>query len=318
MTSILVSVDDFTHEHREKIREAASGWAETRFITEDTPEAEYRAALERAEIVIGWPDPTWLPGTPVKFLQIGSAGFDSYVGHALDFLKLCTARGVHSIGVAEHAIAMLLALVRNIPQHVRDMESRTFRRIFPYGEVTGSTACIVGLGSIGRTLAKRCRGLEMKTIGVDVREANSDPTVDLYFHLRDVRDALGQADAVFLTLPGGPGTERMFNADLLAAIKPGALFFNSARGSLVDEDALVGVLKSGALGGAGLDVAATEPLPAGSPLWDLENVFITGHCGGFAEHMFTRFCDLACRNLEHYRCGEPLENNLDWETLWVK
>lgn len=318
MIRVLVSVDDFTSDHRAAIERAASDWATVRFIPQSTPPDEYRAALAETDVVVGWPDPSWLPGTPVKLLQIGSAGFDAYAGHDLGFLKLCTARGVHSIGVAEHAIGMLLALVRNIPAHVRDMESRTFRRIFPYCEITGSTACIVGLGSIGRTLAKRCRGLEMETVGVDVREADSDPTVGLYYHLRDIREALARADAVFLTLPGGPGTERMFDAELLAAIKPGALFFNSARGSLVDEDALVAALQSGALAGGGLDVAETEPLPAESLLWDLPNVLITGHCGGFAKHMFTRFCDLACRNLEHYRDGEPLENHLDWETQWVK
>ena len=315
---LLVSVDDFTEVHREQIRLTTADWALVHFIPQDTDEATYRQALAQTDYVIGWPDPDWLHGTPVRVLQIGSAGWDAYADHGLEFLHLSTARGVHSIGVAEHAIAMLFALTRNIPDHVRDMQSRVFRRIVPYGEVTGSHACIVGLGSIGRTLAKRCRALEMHTTGVDIREATSDASVDEYVHIDRLGDALSHADSVFLTLPGGPETHHMFDAKAIAAMKDGAYLFNSARGSLLDEDALADALESGALGGAGLDVAEVEPLPESSRLWDAPNVLITGHCGGFASHMFSRFCDLACRNLEHYYHGEPLENLLDWRTGWVK
>ncbi len=314
MTNILVAVDDFVDRHRKAILAATSPWARVRFLPEHGDDDLYRQVLAESEIVVGWPDPAWLAGTPVRFLQIGSAGFDAYAGFGSESVRLCTARGVHSIGVAEHSIALMMALMRNIPGHFRDRERRVFRRIPPYGEVTGSVACIVGFGAIGRTLAARCRGLGMVTTAVDLHESLEDPVLDRYFPLPMLRTALGLADVVFLTLPGGEAARHLFDADLLAALKPGACLINGARGSLIDETALVEALREGRLRGAGLDVAEVEPLPPDSLLWELDNVLITGHCGGFATHMFDRFCNLVCDNLTRYHRGEPLKNQIDWST----
>ncbi|WP_185731372.1 D-2-hydroxyacid dehydrogenase [Larkinella rosea] len=311
---ILIAIDDFSASHLDHLRKTVDDRAELVVIPQNAPEPKYRAALLHADVVVGWPKAEWLLKTPVKFLQIGSSGWDDYQNKGLPEhgITLCNGRGIYSVGVAEHAIGMMMALVRRIPTHVHDKDERKFRRHLPYPtEITGSTALIVGLGDIGTELAKRCKGLEMKVIAVVRRPANQSDWVDEWVLLPDLKTGLQQADHVFLTMPGSAENLNLFSRDVLAWMKPSAYLYNLSRGTTVDEQALFEFLRDGKLAGAGLDVTTVEPLPENNPLWTLgDHVLITGHSAGLSSNHTERFCQLTSRNLNHYLTEQPLENRV--------
>jgi phosphoglycerate dehydrogenase-like enzyme len=313
MQKILVAVDDFTEGHLTRIRMGVQQWAVVETLPQSAPVSEYLARLQDKDAIVGWPQPELLHSTPVKLLQIGSSGWDSYEGKGLEScgIMLCTAKGVYSIGVAEHCLAMMFALTRRLQRHVLDKQQKVFCRHPPYGEVTGATACIVGLGQIGLELASRCRGIQMRVIGVAREPSRAYPNIDHVFPLDALELAIHEADHVFMTASGGSANRNLFSRKVLESIRSTAYFYNISRGSIVDEAALCQLLAQGRIAGAGLDVTSTEPLPADSPLWELgDNVLMTGHSAGISANFPNRFCDLAVNNLVHFYRGEPLVNRV--------
>jgi D-2-hydroxyacid dehydrogenase (NADP+) len=313
MFKILIGVDDFTEDHLARIRAAARPWADVDTVPQSVSIGEYRSKMQNADVVVGWPQPDSLISTPVRLLQLGSSGWDRYEGKGLESLGIiiCSGRGIHSIGVAEHCLAMMFALARRLPDHARDKEHRVFKRHTPYMELTGATACIVGLGDIGSELAQRCKGIGMKVIGVvrDVRR--SYPAVDQVFAMADLKAAIRIADHIFMTASGTASNSGLFSREVLESFNPTSYFYNISRGFTVDETTLCELLLQGRIAGAGLDVTAEEPLPAESPLWGLgNNLLITGHCAGLSAHYSDRFCDLTIDNLERFYRGEPLLNRV--------
>lgn len=311
---ILIAVDDFTASHLDQIQKTVGDRAELVVIPQNAPETKYRAALLHTDVAVGWPKADWLLNTPVKFLQIGSSGWDDYQHKGLEEhgIALCNGRGKYSVGVAEHAIGMMMALVRRIPTLVHDKDERKFRRHLPYpSEIAGSTALIVGLGDIGTELAKRCKGLGMNVVAVVRRPNSQSEWVDKTVLLAELKIAVQQADHLFLTLPGNAENVNLFSREVLASAKPTAFLYNLSRGTTVDEPTLFEFLRDGKLAGAGLDVTTVEPLPEDSPLWTLgDNVLITGHSAGLSTGHTDRFCQLVSRNLNHYLTEEPLENRV--------
>jgi phosphoglycerate dehydrogenase-like enzyme len=310
---ILVAVDDFTDNQFDRICNAVQGWALVRRIPQSTPSEQYRAELERAQIVVGWPDPRLLPGTSVRLVQIGSSGWDAYEGSELrdSGIAICSGRGIYSIGVAEHCIAMMLALARRLPLHIHDMQQKVFRRHPGYAEIAGTTACIVGPGNIGMELASRCNGLGMRVIAVARDESKISPLMEKMFPVRDLKLAVRQSDHIFLTASGNRENQKLFTREVLDAFRHTAYFYNVSRGTNVDQAALCELLAQGRIAGAGLDVTLVEPLPEDSPLWNLgDNVLITGHSAGLSQGHPERFCALVIRNLCRFRDGETLENQV--------
>jgi len=309
---VLIAVNDFTEDHMAKIAEALQGWATwTRIDPSD--EARYREEIRRAQAVVGWPKAEWLLDSPVELLLLGSVGWDAYQGKGLERkpgFVLCNARGVMTAAVAEHLLAMMLALTRRLPRHFRDQSERRWERCKTYDEVTGAVACVVGLGDIGTDIARRLAALGMEVIGVRKNADRPHEYASEIYPLSRLKEAVAKADHVVLILPENEETRGMVNAGVFAAMKPGAYFYNLARGGIVDERALCDALQSGRLAGAGLDVFAKEPLPADSPLWDLENVIITPHAGGRSVKEFDRFCSLVAANLRNWRQGAPLINRV--------
>src|SRR5690554_2381027 len=173
---VIVAVDDFTAAHADKIKQAIAPWAHMVLLPQSTLEQDFKKALQDAVAMVGWPDPQWLPESALQLLQIGSSGWDAY--ESVNFKRLgirfCTGKGNYTIGVVEHCLAMMMYFTRNFYEHFHDQQNHVFRRHENYGEITGSTACIVGLGEIGKALAKRCRGLEMQVIGVGLQKDYSD------------------------------------------------------------------------------------------------------------------------------------------------
>jgi len=310
---IVVAVDDFNEDHIDRISDAVRGWGVVRRVPQSIAVEDYRAELQRAQIAVGWPDPRWLPGTAVRLLQIGSSGWDAYESVEMrdSGIVVCSGRGIYSIGVAEHCVAMMFALARRLPAHILDKQRKIFRRHSPYAEIAGTTACIVGPGSIGMELASRCSGLGMRVVGVARDESTRSVQMEKVFPVRDLKVAVQQSDHIFMTASGNRVNQKLFTREVLQAFRPTAYFYNVSRGTTVDEQALYEILAEGRIAGAGLDVTMVEPLSQESPLWDLgDNVLITGHCAGLSQGHPERFCSLVIRNLRRFHEGEALENRV--------
>lgn len=308
---VLVAVDTLEPRHIKIIADSLEGWATWARISPTATDSTYREKLQSAEIVLGLPPAEWLLDSPVRLQQLTTAGYDAYLGKRLDrkpHFTLCNARGVMSVPVAEHCLALMLALTRRIPQHVRDQQARRWRQHAPYDELAGKTACIVGLGDIGIHIAHSCRGLGMAVTGVRRERRPLPGVVDVVYVLDELHRAVATADHVIVVLPADPQTTGVFNAAVFETMRPGAYFYNVGRGSVVDQDALVTHLTDGRLAGAGLDVFDEEPLPDDSPLWQMENVIVSPHVAGRSVREMDRLADLFVTNLTNYREGRPLLN----------
>tara|TARA_R110002073_G_scaffold104687_3_gene237029 strand:- start:5807 stop:6952 length:1146 start_codon:yes stop_codon:yes gene_type:complete len=219
--------------------------------------------------------------------------------------------------IAEHAIAMLLALTHNLPAYGRAQAQAQWDRSLSeraaFGELKGKTLLVVGLGGIGTEIAWRAHGLGMRVIATR-RSSREGPDYVDYVGLSDELPALaGKADVIANALPLTPATTGIFNKAFFDATKPGAIFLSVGRGqSTVTED-LVAALESGKLYGAGLDVTDPEPLPKDSPLWHLPNVIITPHVSAAGGDSPQRTMIIAVENLRRYVQGEPLLNVVDMQ-----
>jgi phosphoglycerate dehydrogenase-like enzyme len=226
---------------------------------------------------------------------------------------LTNSSEVHGGVVAEHVLALVFALAKRLPQaarfqekHVWGQEALWLGRPRPR-EIAGATLGLIGLGSIGRRVAKAASSLEMRVIAVREHVEKAIPEgVQQVFASAQLDELLSQSDYVVLATPVTPNTVGLINAVRLAKMKPDACLINVGRGPLVDEAALVHALREQKIGGAALDVFEKEPLPADSPLWDLENLFITPHTAGITEKLWDRHYALISENLRRYLQGQPL------------
>jgi phosphoglycerate dehydrogenase-like enzyme len=225
---------------------------------------------------------------------------------------LTNAREVHGPVVAEHAIALIFALAKKIPQSARLQQQHTWGQqqlwdeLPRVREVAGATLGLVGLGSIGREVVKRASALGMRIIAVrEHPEKGSDGAGEIYSPSR-LDDMLQQADYVVLAAPVTPSTRTLMDASRLENMKPEACLINVSRGALIDEIALANALLKKKIAGAALDVFSKEPLPADSPLWGLENLLITPHTAALTDKLWSRHYALFTENLRRYLQHEPL------------
>jgi phosphoglycerate dehydrogenase-like enzyme len=313
---LLLAVDALGDTHIQTIVNSIRNWATWERIPETASAEEYRAKLATAEIMIGWPEAEWLLNSSIKLLLCPSVGYETYLRKGLetkrDFI-LCNAGGVYSEGVAEHCLAMMMALTRRLPEYLRAMQSKKWVQLPAHAELAGATVCIVGLGSIGTALARRCIALGMTVTGVRRNPKLDHDAVKQVYAQQQLAEAVAKADHVVSTLPGGEATAHVFNCDIFDAMKAGSYFYNVGRGSVVDEFELVRHLQNGHLIGAGLDVFEEEPLPATSPLWAMDNVILTPHMAGYTADYADRLCALWIKNLHNYRDGKPLINVVNLE-----
>jgi phosphoglycerate dehydrogenase-like enzyme len=246
----------------------------------------------------GWSDRFLVPG--LRWVQSQSAGMEGFP--LAEFrrrgIAFSTGRGLHDV-CAEHALALLLALTRDVHAAVRDMTGRRWRPHVAQ-ELAGRTVTVAGLGTIGSGVVRRLRGWNVRIIGLT---RSADRHADLLQDVRplsSLRMACRESSALILALPGGADTRHLVAGPELDALGAGWLV-NVSRGSVVDESALVARLTSGGLLGAGLDVVESEPLPADSPLWGLSNVIITPHMAGRTPRYPERFAVLMAHNVRAYR-----------------
>jgi phosphoglycerate dehydrogenase-like enzyme len=255
-------------------------------------------------------------GKRLKFIPPIGAGVDQFPRDLLKEggIRLASASGVNARAVAEHAMALILAMSRRLPE-ARDNQTKHFWRSM-IGDLTqredelgGKTLLIVGLGRIGSRLARLAKAFDMRVIGVRQNPASDTNGADSVHSIAELKSLLPQADFVALTCPLTQETERLIDAEALSRMKKSAVLANAARGRVVDEPALVAALRNGEIAGAALDVMVEEPLPATSPLWDLPNVFITPHTAGETRRYEDNVLDILMENLDRQWRGEATLRN---------
>lgn len=291
---------------------------EATFVTPSTPEEE-RAALRDADAFLGRIDATAFEaaGPSLKWVQSSGAGIETMAA-IRDLVEsdvtVTNMRGAHGRCIAEHAFAMLLALTRQIPSHLESQ--RQHRWGFPgmrgtMRELTGTTMVVIGMGTIGSTIARRGAAFEMRVIGVDLQPGDPPPGIEAIWGLERLDEALGIADVVVVATPQTHNTRGMLDARRIGLIKRDAYLIVISRGKIIDESALIAALTEGRLAGAGLDVMSTEPLPPDDPLWDAPNLILTPHCSANSDQTRARALVIARENLRRFVAGEPLINVCD-------
>lgn len=275
-----------------------------------------------AQALLGFCDEEILArGEQLHWIQVYSAGIDRCVGnpslHQGDKV-MTNGQRIASPALAEHAIALMMALVRGLDLYHANQLRGSWQRDVGLGstdfmELEGRTALVIGLGGIGTQTAKRAHALGMRVVATRNSRREGPPWV-AYVGLADEASKLAQeADVVINTAPLTDETRGMFDAEFFAAMKPTAYFISVGRGASTVTDDLVAALETGQIAGAGLDVTDPEPLPEGHPLWAAPRVLISPHTAGRSDKGRDRLFGLVAENLRRYAAGEPLLSVVDIE-----
>jgi len=259
----------------------------------------------------------FIPHAPrLAFIQSISAGTDQYSRDALGAagIRVASAQGVNERAVAEHAIALILAMARKIPEARDNQAAKKWRGMIGdiskrEDELGGKTLVIAGMGRIGSRLATLAKAFDMRVIATRRDPARGAGAADKVLGSDGLLGVLPEADFVALTCPLTAQTENLIDAKALAAMKPSAYLVNVARGKVVDEPALIEALQAGRIAGAALDCVWEEPLPASSGLWSMPNVLITPHTAGETRRYEDNVLDLLLENLDRMWRGETALKN---------
>jgi D-3-phosphoglycerate dehydrogenase len=277
-------------------------------IADELPEADIFCG--HAKVPVPW-DKTVSRGR-LKWIQSSAAGMDHCLVPSVvaSNVTVSSASGVLAKQVADHTLALLLGILRDLPTYFRAQQNREFIRR-PTRDLHGKRVGIIGLGGNGRLLARVLKAFETTIIATDWFPDQKPPHVDEVLPADAVDELLPRVDILILAAPLTEQTRGMIDARRLRLLPKDAVLINVARGPLVVERDLVEVLQSGHLWGAGTDVTEVEPLSPDSPLWDMPNVIITPHVGGQRASRIDDMTDLFCENLRRYRVGKPLINLID-------
>ena len=293
---------------------------------ERTPqqEARWRRHLREADILFDF-DQTHLEDLPelapkVRWIQSTSSGIGPFVegmGYhgRMPQTVFTRASGVHARPLAEFCLMVMLMFRKGLLRIQADQHRKHWER-YAGTDLEGRILAIVGMGAVGRHLARLANNLGMRVIGLDLHgflfDQDSLP-LDEFHPISRLREVLPRAEHLVLIAPHTRQTEGMIGSEELALLPEGAVCINIARGALVDEPALAEALRSGQLAGAGLDVFAEEPLPGDSPLWDMPNVIVSPHSASTSDRENSRITDLFCENIRRFMAGKPLLNLLETE-----
>jgi phosphoglycerate dehydrogenase-like enzyme len=283
-----------------------------------TDAADALAQAADAEGFYGTPTPALLRAAPrLRWVQVGSAGVQEHLFPELvqSEVTLTNAKVIYGSHLADHLMAFILAFNRNLPhlfrcQQQEVWESRANLRAM---EMAGETLLIVGLGGTGLALAKRAAAFDMRIVAVTRSAKPPTPGVEHIGRPDELPALLPRADHVAVCCALTPETYHLFSDREFARMKPTAYIHTVTRGGVIDTEALLRALRTGAIAGAGLDVTEPEPLPPGHPLWQMPNVLITPHASGHSPHSGQRMFDLLRENLRRFGAGEPLLNVVDKE-----
>jgi phosphoglycerate dehydrogenase-like enzyme len=242
----------------------------------------------------------------VRWLHVGGSGYEHVLGWDAKRITVTNCAGVLAPFLAETVIGALTAMNCGLIRYHSQQSERVWRQ-HPFRPLAGQTLLVVGAGAIGAEVASRASGLGMRVIGLR-RSGAPVAGIDEMRPPEALIASLAEADAVSLHLRLTSETENLFDAAMFAAMKPGAIFINTARGGHVVEADLLAALQSGQLNSAYLDVFQAEPLPADSPLWAAPNLLISPHAADGVADWEARFTALFAENLENWRGGRPLKN----------
>jgi phosphoglycerate dehydrogenase-like enzyme len=301
-------------------RELQERFPQLRVVHPETPE-DLSLELRDAEIAIGstLPPSELARAGQLRWVHSPAAAVHQFM--VPEFIAspalLTNGRAVFGETVAEHVIALILALARQLPACLRFQTQRVWGQQLLWNSqarprtIAGATLGLVGLGAIGSAVARRARALGMDVIAMRRHPEKPTEGVSTVYGPREISRLLGQSDFVVLAAPVTPDTRRLIDAGQLAQMKPTVCLINVGRGALVDEVALAKALQEKQIAGAALDVFEEEPLPQESPLWSLENLFITPHCAGFIENLWERHVEEISANLRRYLASQPLVGLVD-------
>ncbi len=286
------------------------------------PTYDYLAEeLPDTDIFVGWalrPE-QFRHARKLKWIHSTAAGVAQLMYPELreSGVVVTNASGIHTIPMAEHILGMLLALARQFPSAFRHQMERRWAQQEIWDqplrprELMGQVLLVVGFGAVARELARRLRPLGMKIWAVTRSGKGDRRLADRILPASQLEEVLSEADFIVLAAPETPETYHLIGPRQLQAMKPTAFLINVARGSLVDEAALLEMLRRRAIAGAALDVTEQEPLPPDSPLWELDNIFITPHISAVSESLWDRQTKLLVKNLQRWFSGRILLNRVD-------
>jgi len=300
---------------REKDKDAfLSLSGEYNFTFSESPSEEELAA---AEVIVGEPRGEKLKAAKsLRFLQVTWAGVDGLLKEGLpEGVVLANASGAFGQSIAEYVFAMIWMLLKKLHRYRDNQRAALWQDLGAEDTLFGKTVLVVGAGDIGTAVAGLVRPFAGKVVGIRRVEREAPPLFDEMGTLADLDRFLPEADVVVSALPGTPATNGLFNAERFSKMRPGSVFVNVGRGSLVDTDALVNALEKGVPAAAALDVVTPEPLPREHPLWKCENAVITPHITGasFGHRPETtdKIVAIAVDNLRRRAAGEDLLNLVD-------
>jgi phosphoglycerate dehydrogenase-like enzyme len=283
--------------------------------------AEWAVLLSEAEVMLDVDGPS-MANFParvpkLRWIQASSSGIGEWVkrlGIVDSPIVVTNAAGLHSVALAEYVLFAMLYFARRWPEMVAEQRAHRWERC-AIDTLEGKTLGIVGLGNVGRTIAQVAQPFGVRVIGnrrsPSEQSSSQTSSVSTVYGPEGLTALLRESDFVVLIVPHTAETVGLIGPAELAWMRPGAVLINIARGSVVDEPAMIEALRSGHLGGAALDVVASEPLAADSPLWDMPNVIITPHSMSTATSENARLTDLFADNLRRYVNDEPLRNAID-------
>jgi phosphoglycerate dehydrogenase-like enzyme len=302
--------------HDERTRRSHEPEAPDLAEGEPTIDAELRDAMARAHVMVTLDAPLDLPAhaPQLEWIQAIGSGVGQFVPSRLQdgSIRLTNAAGVGAVPIAEWVLARVLSVYKRLDEHAEQQRRHHWEQ--QTGSLlAGRQAVVVGLGAIGTEVARRLRAFDVRVVGVKRSWAPgaSSPVADELIGPDQLVDALGSAHMVVVCAPGTAANDDLFDTAAFAAMRRGAVFVNVARGSLVDEGALMDALRSGHLRAAAIDVAKQEPLPPDSPLWETPNLTISPHSSTSADRYLERCAALFYDNLTRFVTGQDLRNLVD-------
>ena len=271
------------------------------------------ADLERCDAIVtlAWNEAFLEAG--IGWIHSVQAGVDRFPFETLEEhgVFLTNSTGIHGESVGETAVAYMLTFARRLHVYLHNQREHVWEHP-PWDEpftVRGLSVCVVGLGTLGRGIATRAAALGMRVTGVK-RMVEAVPDVERVYPAAELRTAISDADFVALACPLTEETYHLIDEAALETMDEGAYLINVARGSVIDEGALVEALRDGEIGGAALDVFEEEPLPADSPLWDMDEVIVTPHRSGATWEYYQLVGEIVRENVERADRGEALVNRV--------
>jgi phosphoglycerate dehydrogenase-like enzyme len=273
--------------------------------------------LGRAVITYGiLPVPRLPEAKSLRWIQLISAGVpqDLCAPARQAGLTVTNLAGLYGNSIAEHALALMLMLARNLHVVLRNQAQRKWDRDVAnsMSDLQGKTLAVVGLGNIGQGIARLARAYGMRVLGCR-RTDRAAPLVDRQYPLSELHAMLSEADYVAVAAPLIPSTTGMLGAAEFKAMKPGAVYINVSRGAVAQEGALLDALRTGQVSAAGLDVYAAEPLAPEHPFWTMPKVIVSPHFSGETINNSSRPAERFARNLRAWLAGRPLEGLVDLE-----